>query len=198
MKGAPKKKKSSDASSKASTPTKDGDSAESASSDSPSKEEKPSSSKKQKVEKAPKAPKESKKAKADEEEGGEAKLKKPASAYFLFCDAKRAEAKEGDASKKLGAKELGEMWKELSDADKEPFNTKAAALKAEYDEKKPPSEAEKKKAAKADGPPKARSSYILYTMDARAKVQEEFPGIEAKEVCESARARTCSCVRATE
>jgi len=184
VKGAPKKK-SSEASSKASTPTKDGENADNASADeAASKEvkEKQPSSKKRKVEKEPKTPKESKKGKAQEEEGGEPKLKRPACAYFLFCEAKRAEAREGDASKKVGAKELGEMWKELPEAEKEPYNTKAAALKAEYDEKKPPSETEKKKAAKADGPQKARSSYILYTLSARAQVLEEFPGIKQSEV----------------
>lgn len=123
-------------------------------------------------EKSPKA----KKAKVDGEEASEAKLKKPETAYALFCEAKRAEAKVADVSKKLGTKELGEMWRELPETDKEPYHIKAAALKAEYDKKKPPSEAKKKKMAdKAGSPAKAPSAYSLFTMDVRAKIVEEFP-----------------------
>lgn len=73
------------------------------------------------------------------------------------------QATEADADKKLGAKELGEMWKALSDEDKAPYAAKAAELKAAYDATKPPSKAEQKKAAKAEvcapGVPTAQSQY---------------------------------------
>ena len=73
------------------------------------------------------------------------------------------QATEADADKKLGAKELGEMWKALSDEDKAPYVAKAAELKAAYDATKPPSKAEQKKAAKAEvcapGVPTAQSQY---------------------------------------
>jgi hypothetical protein len=60
------------------------------------------------------------------------------------------QAKEANAEKPLSAKELGEMWKALSEEDKAPFNAKAADLKAAYDANKPPSKTEQKKAAKAE------------------------------------------------
>ena len=46
------------------------------------------------------------------------------------------QAKEANAEKPLSAKELGEMWKALSEEDKAPLNVKAAELKAAYDANK--------------------------------------------------------------
>jgi high mobility group protein B1 len=171
-------KKSAESSSKATTPTKDGDSADKAVSDEEVKQKK--SAKKQKVDKEPKAPKsKTPTAKADE---GEAKTKRPAGAYFVFCEAKRAEAKEANAEKALAAKELGEMWKALSEEEKEPYTTKAKQLKADYDEVKGQTESGKKKAAKAEGPKKARTAYMIFSEYIRPQILEEFPGIQAKEV----------------
>ena len=45
-------------------------------------------------------------------------IKRPQTAYFLFCQEKREELiKKGDESK-LTAKELGAMWKKLSESKK--------------------------------------------------------------------------------
>ena len=60
------------------------------------------------------------------------KPKKAKTAFMLYCDVHRP--KLMDKQKKDGgkvnigevAKELGKMWKALSDKDKKPFNTKAA------------------------------------------------------------------------
>eukprot|EP00931_Biecheleriopsis_adriatica_P084991 TRINITY_DN5912_c0_g1_i1.p1 TRINITY_DN5912_c0_g1~~TRINITY_DN5912_c0_g1_i1.p1 ORF type:complete len:1229 (-),score=455.15 TRINITY_DN5912_c0_g1_i1:71-3757(-) len=56
--------------------------------------------------------------------------KSPPGAYQLFVAEKRP-----SMSGKIGevAKELSNMWKDLSDEDKKPFEEKAAELKAEYD-----------------------------------------------------------------
>ena len=66
--------------------------------------------------------------------------KRGMSAFLFFSKAKRAEvtAELKAANPDLKgvtdvAKRLGEMWKELSDADKEPFNAQAVADKARYD-----------------------------------------------------------------
>ena len=140
-------KKSAESSSKATTPTKDGDSADKAASDDEVKQKK--SAKKQKVDKEPKTPKsKTPTAKADE---GEAKTKRPATAYFVFCETKRLEAKEANADKALAAKELGEMWKALSEEEKEPYTTKAKQLKADYDEVTGQTESGKKKGLEARG-----------------------------------------------
>jgi hypothetical protein len=60
------------------------------------------------------------------------------------------QAKDANEEKPLSAKELGEMWRALSEEDRAPFNAKAATLKAAYDANKPPSKTEQKKAAKAE------------------------------------------------
>jgi hypothetical protein len=64
--------------------------------------------------------------------------KRPLSAYFLFSAAERAKIKEAhpDFGVTEIAKELGKRWKTISAADKKPFETKAAKLKAEYIKKK--------------------------------------------------------------
>ena len=137
--------------------------------------------KKQKVEKEPKTPK-AKKAAEDTDENGEPKLKRPMSAYFIFCEDKRKEAKEANADKPLTAADLSGMWKALSDEDKEPFNAKAAELKAEYDAKRPPTKTEQKQNAKADAPKKARSAYFIFASEMRPSILVEFPGIKVTEV----------------
>ena len=48
-------------------------------------------------------------------------LKRPATPYFLFCSKQREELKKKGDEKKLTAKELGAMWKKLSETKKKPF-----------------------------------------------------------------------------
>ena len=61
-------------------------------------------------------------------------LKRPMTPYFLFCSKKREEhAKSGDG-KKLTAKELGAMWKKLSEEEKKPFNEKYERELKKYNE----------------------------------------------------------------
>eukprot|EP00747_Dinoflagellata_sp_TGD_P108219 gnl/TRDRNA2_/TRDRNA2_170350_c0_seq1.p1 gnl/TRDRNA2_/TRDRNA2_170350_c0~~gnl/TRDRNA2_/TRDRNA2_170350_c0_seq1.p1 ORF type:complete len:231 (+),score=91.89 gnl/TRDRNA2_/TRDRNA2_170350_c0_seq1:78-770(+) len=63
------------------------------------------------------------------------KVKKPVSAYWLWLGDNRAGiiAKLGTGNVSAVGKKAGEMWKALKPAEKEPFEKKAAALKAEYD-----------------------------------------------------------------
>jgi len=122
-KAAPKKK-TAESTSKASTPTKDIDSADKAGSDDEVKEKK--SAKKQKVEKEAKEPKTAKAKKGEVKSEGS---KRPKTAFFLFNAAKREEAKVADADSKLiSSKELGEMWKAATDEEKEPFFTKVCTM----------------------------------------------------------------------
>merc|ERR1712106_808783 len=65
----------------------------------------------------------------------DAKLKKPASSYFIFSNEKRAEVQQ-----QLGTKDFGpvtkmtvEMWKGLSDSARKPWDDKAKARKDAYD-----------------------------------------------------------------
>lgn len=61
--------------------------------------------------------------------------KKASSAYIFFSNAKRAEVKAANPELKgIGdiANRLGEMWKTLNDAEKEPYNNMALADKERY------------------------------------------------------------------
>ncbi|XP_050226455.1 high mobility group B protein 7-like [Mercurialis annua] len=63
------------------------------------------------------------------------KLKRPATAFFVFLDEFRKAFKEANPDAKdvkRVAKEGGEKWKALSDEEKKPYLDKAAELKAEY------------------------------------------------------------------
>ena len=63
--------------------------------------------------------------------------KKPMTAFFLYAATQRANIKDTNPEFSIGdiGKELGRRWKELSSEAKEPFESDAKRLKAEYDEK---------------------------------------------------------------
>lgn len=68
----------------------------------------------------------------------EAKPKRGLSAYMFFCSEKRPEIIKKYPDMKFGeiGKKLGEMWKNLSDAQKEPFKKKAMKDKQRYEKEK--------------------------------------------------------------
>ena len=80
------------------------------------KEKRSKSDKKEKTKPENKSEKKEKKAKVKKEKR-EGEPKKPPTAYFLFCADKRKENKD----KKLSAKELGEMFSKLPQADKDKY-----------------------------------------------------------------------------
>lgn len=63
------------------------------------------------------------------------KLKKPASAYFLFANAKRDEVQKQLGTKDFGpvTRKIGEMWKALTDPARKPWEDKAKEQKDAYD-----------------------------------------------------------------
>ena len=63
-------------------------------------------------------------------------LKRPLSAYMLFCSKQREELKKKGDDKKLTAKELGAMWNKLSETKKKPFFDKFEAEKKKYEKLK--------------------------------------------------------------
>ena len=63
-------------------------------------------------------------------------LKRPLSAYMLFCSKQREELKKKGDDKKLTAKELGAMWNKLSETKKKPFFEKFEAEKKKYEKMK--------------------------------------------------------------
>ena len=88
-------------------------------------------------------------------------LKRPQTPYFLFCSKQREELKKKGDDKKLTAKELGAMWKKLSETKKKPFVEQYELEKKKYEkmkdelENKSDSESEEEKEEKK---PKRKAS----------------------------------------
>jgi hypothetical protein len=61
--------------------------------------------------------------------------KRPRSSYLFFCDDKRAEVKGENPDFKAVdvTKQLGRMWKELSEEDKKPYEKQSKKAKKEYE-----------------------------------------------------------------
>jgi len=101
-----------------------------------------------------------KKAKASAKAKGKAspanKIKRPLSAYFLYCNNKRDKVRAENPGASVGeiAKILGAKWKSISDERKANYMKQAAELKAEYDAKV----AKAGGAAKAPGGKKAKAA----------------------------------------
>lgn len=57
------------------------------------------------------------------------------SGFFLFCSEFRPKIKSTNPGISIGdiAKKLGEMWNNLSDGEKQPYNNKAGKLKEKYE-----------------------------------------------------------------
>merc|ERR1719487_53022 len=93
-------------------------------------EEKKSEKKLSKDDKAKKKMKQAVKA-VDKDE----KLKRPASAYFMWFNEKREEIQKKVGSKSFGevGKKASEMWKGMKDAERKPWEDKAKAQKDAYD-----------------------------------------------------------------
>ena len=59
--------------------------------------------------------------------------KKPSTGFFTFCAEQREEAKKKDPEAKLTAGELGDMWKDLKEDEREEYNNEYKDKKAEWD-----------------------------------------------------------------
>ena len=112
--------------------------------------------------------------------------KKPKSAYIFFCAEKREEAKEDigeDGNNTDILKRLGEMWRELSDEDKEPYVEMATKDKERYAEEAEEAGIEPKTPkTKKKSPSRGVSGYVLFCGEHRAEVQEEMKGEKPTEV----------------
>jgi len=116
--------------------------------------------------------------------------KKPQAAYFNFCNEKRQ-----DIFKEIGANDIakagkraGEMWKSMSEAEKEPYESKAKVAKEEYEkamqtfkegggivEKRTPKKtsADEKPAKRArdeNAPKRPPCAYFLFSNENREKI----------------------------
>jgi hypothetical protein len=120
--------------------------------------------------------------------------KRAKTSYILFCVSKRDEIKESnpDMSAKDIIKELGTMWRSLSDDEKTEYVNLANEDKERYEEEMKsyvPSEdvAEstskgKTKRKKATGPKKGLSAYIFFCKNVRDSIKKEQPDLSTKEI----------------
>ena len=134
--------------------------------------------------------------------------KRPASAYILWCKVARKELKEKNPNmpfQQVG-KELGKLWKSLTDKQKAPYQEQTKEEKEEYEEKKKnynaptveelaelpvnkrkirkEKKAEKQK-TKTDGPtPPKRplSAYILFSKHIRPEIKKKNPNLKPSEI----------------
>lgn len=137
-----------------------------------------------------------KKAKAGSKRKGKKEKKgpkRPLSAYMYFCHDKRkevAEANSGLSFSELG-KKLGQLWQELDEDAKKPYNKQNAAAKKKYEEEKAQyvasgeadedeeggKKTKKQKTGKAKkdpaAPKNAKSAYMFFCADERKRLRDE-------------------------
>lgn len=82
----------------------------------------------------------------------EGKPKRGLTAFMFFCNEKRPEVVEKNPGLKFGevGKKLGEMWRNLSDDNKEPYKQKAMKDKERYMNEIAKVKEEKKKGSSSD------------------------------------------------
>ena len=136
-------------------------------------------------EKAASSPKKSKKKKNPVPDDFPPGPKRPRSSYIIFSSEKRPEVAAKFSTLGEAAKELGRLWKGLSDMEKQPYIEQAAAEKAAYEIEKAKWENEKKQLQKSNKgkkattshsntPKRPRSAYIFYCNTNRAEVSKDF------------------------
>ncbi|CAI2379542.1 unnamed protein product [Moneuplotes crassus] len=131
--------------------------------------------------------------------------KKPMTAYFLFMKEQRSVVKESNPDMKVSeiSKELGKLWAELSDTEKEKFKNLAAEAKLQYDEdlkayitehgepskkprnsKKGAKKGSKKSSKTADPtkPKKPLTPFFLFQNSRRQALKEENPDMAHKDI----------------
>merc|ERR550514_1760819 len=105
-------------------------------------------------------------------------LKRPPSAYWLWCTENRpsvVKALGGVTKGSEVSKKAGEMWKALGDGDKAPYEAKAKALREEYDAKKPQ---KKERAPGVEVRKKPMVPVFAFIQEKREEIQK-MPGIKS-------------------
>ena len=124
-------------------------------------------------------------------------VKKPLSAYMMYCAEARPALKGMPVTQQ--AKQLGAQWKSLDPAVKGAFEEAAKAAKHAWELANPEAAKKKKPAAKKAKTPKAKkdpnapkkplSAYIIFTKERRSAVVAENPGLSLTEVTKELGAR---------
>jgi hypothetical protein len=98
--------------------------------------------------------------------------KKPWSAYLFFCQEHREELRKEFNDPKELTRQLGQMWRDATDEEKEPFVEQAAEAKAEY-EKRNPSKDKKADSKKKEEEKKEKADSKKKEEKADSKKKEE-------------------------
>lgn len=107
------------------------------------------------------------------------KPKRPTSAYFYYVAGQRDEAKKrGESISRVAewTKQVSAKWRELTDAQKKPFEAQAAVDRERYNREMQNYKPSGKRGAAKDPnkPKRAQSAYFLFLGDFRAKNKSKF------------------------
>lgn len=112
--------------------------------------------------------------------------KRGKSSYIFFCLDKRQSIIDAnpEMSAKEIIKELGSVWRDMSEEEKQQYENKSLADKQRYEEEManytpPPEIASKKDSNK---PKRGKSAYIFFCSDRRPYIKEENPQLNTKEI----------------
>ena len=115
-------------------------------------------------------------------------------AFIFFCNEKRQEVKEENASLKATdiTKKLGEMWKDEDEEEKERYKKMAEDDKKRYAEEikeyepkegfKNPKSPKKSKKVKSTAPKRALSAYLFFCQATREDLKKKNPSIKSSEI----------------
>ena len=113
--------------------------------------------------------------------------KRPPTAFFLFCKERREHVREQTKKEdpKSGvvevARKLGEIWRNLSDQDKDKYVKLAVIEKGKYDLVR--AKYLKMKAAES-GPKRPPTSFFLFAKECRPKIKEYTPDFSTIQVAQ--------------
>lgn len=114
--------------------------------------------------------------------------KKSLTAYTLFVKVQRKKLQEEDPTKTTPElmKEIGRLWKNISDSEKSWYQSMAAKDKERYkkemEEMQRLKEQHKMNDDELKRPKKCLSSYMIFVREVRTRVTQEFPDMNALDV----------------
>jgi len=130
--------------------------------------------------------------------------KRPRSAYILFCTKQRSHTKADNPNDKPSElmKKMGDLWKNMTDDDKVPYEEEAKHDKERYQNEmqsyagppddddddsdgSPAAKRKPKKVKKAkdpNAPKKPMSAYLMFGNTQRAKIKQENPDMKSADI----------------
>ena len=115
--------------------------------------------------------------------------KRGKSSYIFFCMDNRASVKADNPEMKAKdiIKELGTLWRNLSEEDKAPYIEQSKKDKLRYEKEikdyiAPDIDQTQKQKKKFSGPKRSLTSYIYYCKEHREKIKEQNPDMSPKEI----------------